>query len=381
VTISPAVNRADTHAGADAAFMERALIWAERGRGRTSPNPMVGALIVSPDGIVVGCGFHERAGTPHAEVHAIADAGERARGATLYCTLEPCCHTGRTGPCTLAVERAGIARVVAAVTDPNPAVAGGGIRYLRDHGIDVTVGVLGDRAARLNDVFFTNVTKRRPFVTVKIAMSLDGRIAAAPGARTALTGAPANRHAQRLRAEVDAIAVGSETVLADDPLLTARDVYRWRPLTRVIFDNRLRTPPTARIFTTRAAGPILVVTSKNAVHARSCGLTSRLRALEDAGATIVTTETARDLTGAMTRLFVEHGICSVLLEGGAALHAAAWNAGLVDRVRTYVTPRALGPAGVPWDMPSSFDWTMLHDTRSEWFGEDCLLEGYVHRTD
>jgi diaminohydroxyphosphoribosylaminopyrimidine deaminase/5-amino-6-(5-phosphoribosylamino)uracil reductase len=380
VTISQATGRADANgrADADAGFMERALILAERGRGRTSPNPMVGALIVSPDGIVVGRGFHERAGTPHAEVHAIADAGDRARGATLYCTLEPCCHTGRTGPCSVAVQQAGIARVVAAVTDPNPRVAGGGIRYLRDHGIDVTVGVLGDRAARLNDAFFTNVTKRRPFVTLKVAMSLDGRIAAAPGARTALTSAAANRHAQRLRAEVDAIAVGSETVLIDDPLLTARDVYRWRPLTRVIFDNRLRTPPTARMFATLDEGPIVIVTSKHAVHTKSCGLTSRLRALEDAGATIVATETARDLTGAMTRLFADHGIGSLLLEGGAALHAAAWNAGLVDRVRTYVTPHALGPAGVPWEMPASFDWTMLHDTRSEWFGEDCLLEGYVH---
>jgi diaminohydroxyphosphoribosylaminopyrimidine deaminase / 5-amino-6-(5-phosphoribosylamino)uracil reductase len=361
--------------------MERALILAERGRGRTTPNPMVGALIVSPDGVVVGRGFHERAGTPHAEVHAIADAGERARGATLYCTLEPCCHTGRTGPCSVAVHQAGIARVVAAVTDPNPAVAGGGIRYLREHGVDVTVGVLGERAARLNDAFFTNVTQRRPFVTLKIAMSLDGRIAAAPGARTALTSAAANRHAQRLRAEVDAIAVGSETVLADDPLLTARDVYRWRPLARVIFDTRLRTPPTARMFATRDEGPIFIVTTKNAVQAKSCGVTSRLRALEDAGATIVATDTARDLRGAMTRLFTDHGICSVLLEGGAALHAAAWSAGLVDRVRTYITPHVLGPAGVPWDMPASFDWTMLHDTRSEWFGEDCLLEGYVHRVD
>jgi diaminohydroxyphosphoribosylaminopyrimidine deaminase/5-amino-6-(5-phosphoribosylamino)uracil reductase len=366
---------------ADAAFMHRALILAERGRGRTTPNPMVGALIVAPDGTVVGRGFHERAGTPHAEVHAIADAGDRARGATLYCTLEPCCHTGRTGPCSVAVHRAGIARVVAAVTDPNPRVAGGGIRYLREHGVDVTVGVLGDRAARLNEVFFTNVTGRRPFVTLKIAMSLDGRIAAAPGARTALTSAAANRHAQRLRAEVDAIAVGSETVLADDPVLTARDVYRWRPLARVIFDNRLRTPPAARIFSTLAEGPIIIVTSAHAVQAKSCGLTSRLRALEDAGATIVTTDTARDLTSAMARLFADHGIGSLLLEGGAALHAAAWNAGLVDRVRIYITPHALGPDGVPWDMPASFDWTMLRETRSEWLDADCLLEGYVHGTD
>jgi diaminohydroxyphosphoribosylaminopyrimidine deaminase/5-amino-6-(5-phosphoribosylamino)uracil reductase len=199
-----------------------------------------------------------------------------------------------------------------------------------------------------------------------------------------LTSAAANRHGQRLRAEVDAIAVGSDTVLADDPVLTARDVYRWRPLARIIFDTRLRTPPTARMFGTREAGPIFIVTSEveGAADASSTGITSsrasRRRALEDAGATIVTTETAHDLRAAMTRLYSDHGICSVLLEGGAALHAAAWNAGIVDRVRTYITPHSLAPEGVQWNMPQSFDWTMLHDTRSEWLGEDCLLEGYVH---
>lgn len=400
---------------ADAAFMSRALALAERGRGRTSPNPMVGALVVSPDGVVVGRGFHERAGTPHAEVHALADAGDLARGATLYCTLEPCCHTGRTPPCTLAIEQAGIARVVAAVSDPFPKVAGGGIRHLRDHGVDVTVGVLADRAARLNEVFFTNVLRKRPFVTLKIAMSLDGRIAAAPGARTALTSAAANRHAQRLRAEVDAIAVGSETLIVDDPLLTARDVYRWRPLTRVIFDDRLRTPPSARVLSTLDAGPVVVVTSDAGVdcgHARSGHQVvgpirdadppaavlnanasaavdrraeanawhARRRALEGAGATIVTTAAPHDLGAAMT-LLLARDITSLLLEGGAALHAAAWRAGIVDRVRVYVTPRALGADGVKWEMPASYDWLSLDDKRVEWHGDDCLLEGYVHRVD
>ena len=361
---------------ADAAFMSRALALAERGRGRTSPNPMVGALVVAPDGVIVGRGFHERAGTPHAEVHALADAGEQARGATLYCTLEPCCHTGRTPPCTVAIEQAGIARVVAAVSDPFPKVAGGGIRYLRERGLDVAVGVLADRATRLNQVFFTNVRRARPFVTLKIAMSLDGRIAAAPGARTAVTSAAANRHAQRLRAEVDAIAVGSETLLVDDPRLTARDVYRWRPLTRVIFDDRLRTPTTARVLGTLEAGPILIVTSEIGLAASS----ERALALAAAGATIVTTDRPHDLAAAMTRL-LDRGVTSLLLEGGAALHAAAWRAGIVDRVRIYVAPRALGPDGVPWEMPASYDWLSLDDKRVEWHGDDCLLEGYVHRAD
>jgi diaminohydroxyphosphoribosylaminopyrimidine deaminase / 5-amino-6-(5-phosphoribosylamino)uracil reductase len=365
----------------DAAFVDRALALAERGRGRTSPNPMVGALVVSPEGVVIGRGFHERAGTPHAEVHALAEAGDRARGATLYCTLEPCCHTGRTGPCTLAIQQAGVARVVVATIDPYPAVAGGGIRYLREHGIDVTVGVLTDRATRLNEVFFTNVRQGRPFVTMKIAMSVDGRIAARPGVRTSLTSAAANRHAQRLRAEVDAIAIGSETLLVDDPSLTARDVYRWRPLIRIVFDNRLRTPPDARLFTTLDAGPIIVVTSDAAVAA----LPDRRRALENAGATLVTTD-PRNMRAAMARL-LEMGICSVLLEGGAALHASAWQAGVVDRVRIYVAPIACGAAGVSWDMPRSFAWTSLGETRVEWHGTDCLLEGtctgspHVHRAD
>jgi len=222
--------------------MRRALFLAERGRGQTSPNPMVGALIVSPDGVIVGRGHHPRAGEPHAEIHALRDAGGRARGATLYCTLEPCCHTGRTGPCSVAVAQAGVRRVVAAVIDPNPRVAGGGVQYLRERGIDVTVGVLQHEATRLNDVFFTNVRRQRPYVTMKIAVSQDRGIAVARGVRTPLTSRAANRHAQRYRAEVDAIAIGSETLLIDDPVLTVREVYRHRPLTRVVFDSRLRTP-------------------------------------------------------------------------------------------------------------------------------------------
>jgi diaminohydroxyphosphoribosylaminopyrimidine deaminase/5-amino-6-(5-phosphoribosylamino)uracil reductase len=357
----------------DAEFMRLALAVAERGRGRTSPNPLVGALVVS-DGVIVGRGFHERAGAPHAEVHAIRDAGDRAHGATLYCTLEPCSHTGRTGPCTLAIEQAGIARVVGAIEDPNP-IAGGGFKYLREHGIDVTAGVRRSEAARQNAVFLTNVRARRPYVTLKIATSRDGRIAAAPGERTALTSAAANRHAQRFRAEVDAIAIGSETLLIDDPVLTVREVYRSRPLTRVIFDGRLRTPPTARVLSTLAAGPVVVVADHSSVAARP----DRVAALERAGAAVLGAP-MHDIPEIMARLWARE-ISSVLLEGGAALHAAAWQSGVVDHVRIYLTPDALGETGVLWSMPDSFSVNQLHDRRTEALGPDTLLEGYVHRID
>lgn len=356
--------------------MRRALFLAERGRGQTSPNPMVGALIVSPEGIVVGRGHHAHAGAPHAEVNALRDAGDRARGATLYCTLEPCCHTGRTGPCSVAIVQAGIRRVVAAVTDPNPLVAGGGFRYLREHGVEVTDHVMAREAARLNDVFFTNVRRQRPHVTIKIALSRDRGIAAAPGVRTALTSREANRHAQRYRAEVDAIAIGSETLLVDDPLLTVRELYRRRPLARVILDSRLRTPSSARLFATLDAGPVIVITTDAsfACHA------DRVRSLEAAGARLLTAP-AHDMAGALETLYRETGLCSVLLEGGAAVHASAWNARVVDRVRTYVTPDTLGPSGVRWTMPASFDIASLYDRRDEWLGRDHFVEGYVYRAD
>src|SRR5687768_8126823 len=187
----------------DSDHMARALALAERGRGRTSPNPMVGAVVVDDDGVVVGRGSHERAGEPHAEIHALNDAGDRARGATLYCTLEPCCHHGRTGPCAPRIVHAGIRRAVVAVEDPNPLVAGRGIAHLRAHGIDVTLGVGGDRAAAMNRPFFTTMRHRRPFVTLKVALTLDARVAAGPGLRTKITGAASDRRAHRERAEVD----------------------------------------------------------------------------------------------------------------------------------------------------------------------------------
>ena len=320
-------------------MMRRALFHAARAQGTTTPNPMVGAVVVTPDGIVVGQGRHVRAGGAHAEVHALDEAGARAHGATLYVTLEPCCHQGRTGPCTLRVRQAGIARVVVAMTDPNPQVDGQGIAELRAAGVTVDAGVLADESAKLNGGFISVQTRGRPFVVVKAAMSLDGRIAAAPGQRTALTSAPANRRTQRLRASVDAIGVGSGTVLVDDPLLTVRDCYRARPLVRAVFDRRLRTPPSARLFSTLADGPVIILTSADSLAAAP----HRARALEDAGATLITT--AGHLKEGIARLR-DWDVSSILLEGGGALHAAAWDARLVDRVCLVVAPRVLGPGGV-----------------------------------
>ncbi len=245
--------------------MRRALALAARGRGRTSPNPMVGATIVAADGTIVGDGWHQQAGTPHAEIHAIAHAGARARGATMVCTLEPCCHHGRTGPCTDAIVAAGISRVVVAVEDPNPLVAGQGVARLRASGVEVICDVEADASARLNAAFFMTMRHARPWVIVKAGVSADGRVAASPGVRTAITSPASLRRAQRLRAEVDAVAVGVETVLVDDPLLTVREVFRPRPLTRVIFDRRLRTPSTARLMTTYEAGPVVVMTTAEAI--------------------------------------------------------------------------------------------------------------------
>jgi diaminohydroxyphosphoribosylaminopyrimidine deaminase/5-amino-6-(5-phosphoribosylamino)uracil reductase len=326
--------------------MRRAIEHARRGLGRTTPNPIVGACIVSDEGVVLGQGAHEFAGGPHAEINALEEAGTDARGATLYCTLEPCSHTGKTGPCTERIIAAGIRRVVAAMGDPFPQVNGRGFAALRARGIEVEVGIEHDAAVRLNQPFLTTVRHGRPFVILKAATSLDGRIAIT-GARTPLTSPPSLRHAQYMRAQVDAIAVGSGTILVDDPLLTAREVYRERPLSRVIFDRRRRVPPTARIFSTLSAGPILVVTSS---------------------------ELGDGIKG-----LAAQGIQSVILEGGAAVHAAAWDAGLVDYVQLYVAPVWLGHGGLPLLEGRDFSPASLIERRVEQLGPDVLIEGYVHR--
>jgi len=357
----------------DSDYMSLALALAQRGRGRTSPNPMVGAILVDREGVVVGRGSHEHAGGPHAEVIALRDAGARASGATLYCTLEPCSHVGRTGPCAPAVADAGIARVVIASGDPNPLVNGAGIEILRRRGLDVTTGVLDAEARALNRPFLTVMTRRRPFVTMKVALSADHRIAEGPGLRTPLTGAAANRLIHRDRAEVDALAVGSGTVLADDPQLTARGAFRFRPLVRLVFDTRLRTPPSAKLFSTLSAGPVIIVTTRAVLETAP----DRAGILARAGAEILAVTGEPRLRSALEQL-AARGISSVIVEGGVALHRAFWDAGLVDRVQTYMTPRRLGPEGLQW-LP--FPLPGLGTIITRGLGADTLAEAYVHGAD
>ena len=354
----------------DAHFMRKALALAERGRGHTSPNPMVGALVVDDAGIIVGRGAHLVAGGPHAEVIALTDAGAKARGATLYCTLEPCSHTGRTGPCAPLVAAAGIRRAVIAMEDPNPIVHGGGLRHLRDRGVETIVGVEAAAAERLNAVFLTNIRQRRPHVTLKAALSVDGRLGR-PGARTRLTRADADRRVQRQRAEVDALGVGSGTLLQDDPRLTARGAYRDRPLTRVVFDRRLRTPPTARLLSTLEAGPVIIVSSARGVAAAP----ERAAALAAAGARLLPVDSS-DLRVAL-RALEDAGIVSLVLEDGGTLHRAALDAGVVDAVSLYITPAQLGADGVEGLGARRLAWDLLRDRRATWLGADLLVEGLV----
>jgi diaminohydroxyphosphoribosylaminopyrimidine deaminase/5-amino-6-(5-phosphoribosylamino)uracil reductase len=359
----------------DVDYMERALDLAERGRGRTSPNPMVGAVIVDRDGAIVGQGYHEAAGRPHAEVVALDEAGSLARGATLYCTLEPCSHTGRTGPCVERIATSGISRVVAAIEDPDPRVSGSGFRFLRDRGIEVAIGAAHDRAVELNRAFLTFVTKRRPFVIAKAATSADNRVAARRGARSQISSPESIRHAHGVRAEVDAIGVGSETVLVDDPMLTARAVSRVRPLTRVIFDRRLRVQPSARVFSTLEAGPVIIMTTAQAVAVHP----DAAKALAGAGARLESmVET--DLASAFRRL-AEKEIQSLILEGGPSIQRAAMDAHLVDAIHLYVAPVTMGNDGVAWLSPEESRVEALIDRRKMRLGPDTFIEGYVHRID
>ena len=354
--------------------MRKALALAERGRGQTSPNPLVGAIVVDATGVIVGSGAHRVAGGPHAEVFALEQAGSRAKGATLYCTLEPCSHTGRTGPCAPLVAASGIQRAVIALEDPHPLVQGRGLAHLRERGVLVETGVLRDEAVRQNEVFLTNVTLARPFVIVKVALSVDGCLATAHGVPVRLTGPAADRVIQRQRAEIDAIGVGSSTLLADDPRLTARGAYRERPLVRVVFDRRLRMPASARILGTVAAGPIIVMSRRSSIDAEP----AKVDELTRAGARVVAME-RDDIGPSLAWLYRETGIASILVEGGAALHRTLFDEALVDVVEAYITPIRLGADGSGWMDAGRFTLSELRERRADWFGSDVRVEGHVHR--
>jgi diaminohydroxyphosphoribosylaminopyrimidine deaminase / 5-amino-6-(5-phosphoribosylamino)uracil reductase len=321
--------------------MRRALELAERGWGRVSPNPLVGAVVRAPDGALLGEGWHEGPGTDHAEVMALRAAGPRARGATIVCTLEPCNHVGRTGPCTRALIEAGIARVVVGAFDPNLGDGAPGVAELRRAGVDVVTGVLEAECRELNVAFDRHVRTGRPFVVLKQAASIDGKTAAADGSSRWITSEEARADVQRLRAWSDAIVVGSGTAVHDDPWLTVRDgrFALARPPMRVVVDPRGRLEPTARVFD--AAAPTVVATTADASEARTF-------AWRGAGAEVLVLD--RDPQGGVALAVLldvlgKRDVQGVVIEGGARIAWSFLRDDLVDRVVLYVAPTVIGGEG------------------------------------
>ncbi len=349
--------------------MQRALDLAARGRGRTSPNPMVGCVVVR-NGCTIGEGYHEKAGLPHAEVNALRSVGD-ARGATVYVSLEPCCHHGRTPPCVdLLIERR-LARVVVAMEDPNPLVRGQGIRKLREAGIVVDVGMLEDDARRLNEFFVKFITTGRPFVIAKCAMSLDGKIATRQGDSRWVTAEAARRRVHQLRDAVDVIMVGSGTILSDDPSLTTRlEDRRGKDPIRLIVDDGSRLDTSRRVFRLDSEAPTWVAVPEG--HDFS-GADRTLH--------IAPGPFGLDLKALMSQLGREE-LTSVLIEGGGTTLAAAFEAGIVDKLMFFVAPKIVGgrdaPTPVEGDGVSEMSAALpLRDLRAEPIGEDILLEAYV----
>jgi diaminohydroxyphosphoribosylaminopyrimidine deaminase/5-amino-6-(5-phosphoribosylamino)uracil reductase len=355
--------------------MRRALRLAARARGQTMPNPMVGAVLVK-EGQVVGEGYHRRPGEPHAEVLALRAAGDAARGATLYVTLEPCAHYGRTPPCCEAVIAAEISRVVVAMGDPFPKVAGRGIDAIRAAGIPVEVGLLEAEARRLNEVYLKWVTRGLPWVTLKCAMTLDGKIATRTGDSRWVTGEQARAYVHRLRAEHDAIMVGIGTVRADDPLLTARGRRKRNPL-RVIVDARAELDPGSQIVCTLREVPTLVATTSAAPG-------ERVERLREAGAVVelLPDNNSRvDLPALMAEL-ARLSVTSVLLEGGAELTASMLAAGLVDKAIVFIAPKLVGGRDAPGPVGGEgvarvADALPVREVTFRRFGADFALIGYV----
>ncbi len=358
-------------------YMRRALALARRGAGWTSPNPMVGAVVLDSDGQKAGEGWHRAFGGPHAEAEALAEAGDRARGGTLYVTLEPCNHHGKTPPCAEAVIAAGISRVVCAMEDPNPSVSGGGLARLRENGVDTLCGVLEDRAREMNEAWLHWLSTGRPIAVVKAASTLDGRIATRTGDSKWVTGKKARAWVHRMRHETDAILVGVGTVLADDPRLTARvPGKKTRDPLRVILDTGLSTPPWAAVLRGHSDSDTLIICGPEAQDARR-------EALAAAGARVEAVPLgpgARvDLSAALS-LLGRLSVTSLLVEGGARVLASFLAAGLVDRMHLFLAPKFLGgDDGVPLfsgeGAEKMADCTRLSDPSVCLVGEDVLVTG------
>jgi diaminohydroxyphosphoribosylaminopyrimidine deaminase/5-amino-6-(5-phosphoribosylamino)uracil reductase len=361
----------------DEHFMQMALELALQGRGYTSPNPMVGAVVVR-NGVVVGRGFHQLPGGPHAEVHALDAAGAETQGATLYVTLEPCNHIGRTPPCTAKVLEAGIQRVVIGMQDPNPHVAGGGAEFLKSRGVDIRLGVCEAEARQLNEAFVKYIRTGRPFVTAKCAATLDGRIATRTGDSQWITGESARAFVHELRHAADAIMVGVGTIAADDPLLTARmSDRRLKDPIRVILDTHLRIDPGARILNhTSPAETWVIAGSGTSAESKSRLVRKGVRVIEaETRNGRVAMDPLMDQLGAL-------GVTSILIEGGSRVLASAFKAAVVDKVQFFYAPLIVGgDDGVPICSGAGAE-RIKHSIRLERiltrrFGDDIMIEGYI----
>lgn len=360
----------------DRNYMHQALREAKKGIGKTSPNPCVGAVIVK-NNKVVGQGYHKRAGTPHAEIHALREAGKRAKEATLYVTLEPCNHTGRTPPCTEAVLRAGISRVVIGVLDPNPGVAGGGAETLAANGVAISSGILENECREIILPFIKHITTGLPWVIMKAGMSLDGRIAAAFGLTTRITGQESSRRVHTLRNQVDAILVGIGTVLVDDPSLTTRLHGRvsGRDPLRLVLDADLRLPETATIMQLESSAQTWIFCAHGADKKKRSKLVG-------AGAKVktvpVSSQGRLDLKAVLTELG-RNQITTVLVEGGSKVHGSFLQANLVDQILLFVAPVFLGDQGVPLasfpGKKKSKVMSQLKIMGTRRYGEDVLIDG------
>lgn len=355
-------------------FMREALTEAARGQGATHPNPAVGAVIVK-GGKIIARGWHRKAGTPHAEAVALKAAGAKAKGATLYSTLEPCDHHGRTPPCTQAILDAGIAQVVYASSDPNPLVDGKGVRRMRRAGVAVTGGVLAVEADELNRPFLKFMRQGLPWVTLKAGATLDGKLATSTGASKWITSGPSREQVHLLRSRVDAIVVGAGTVLADDPLLTARPARgAGRDPVRVIIDPLLRASPKAQVFTTAAQVRTIVACGERA-PARKVAALDRLG--------VEVWRVAADAHGLSLRALLTalagEGLLHVLVEGGADTHGRFLTAGLVDEVLLYLAPKLFGHGGLTWsgalDVRAPEEALRLDGVTVERVGDDLLVRG------
>ncbi len=364
----------------DTRLMRLCLGLACRGEGQTSPNPLVGAVITRA-GRIVGKGYHQRVGEPHAEIEAIKDAGKTTSGAEMWINLEPCDHRGRTGPCTEAIINSGIKRVILGMEDPNPRVKGKGIAKLRKNGIEVKVGLLEDECRRLNEGYAKFICTRTPWVILKVAASLDGKTATRAGQSRWISGEKALSYVHRLRNKMDGILVGVDTIIKDDPLLTTRlHGKKGRDPVRIVVDSKLRVPLTSRVLNLQSEAITIVATTDRA-------LPRKHRKLEQMGAKVlvITQDNGRvDLPSLMKEIGALN-ITSLLIEGGSTINASALSSGIVDKVICFYAPRIIGGKQSPGMVGGNGVETLeqavsLEDLRVRRLGEDVLIEGYIKKS-